>query len=318
MSQFPCCEPVGTGGGENTPVSMINIGGFAEWYVNATGPNPFEIRTAQSSDGSVGIVQNADNNDFTVDFGANVSLQNIGGFAELYVNATGPNPFDLRTFQSSDGSVGIVQNADNLDFTVGAPAVSMQNVGTGLDVYVAASGPNPFDIRRLAVIDDGSDIHGDGNLAFWTDGNTNKIDLPRGSVQNNTSISVNNVLTVLIDHTFGDDSAGANVAGKDGEDWLVWWSLKICGDPGQPLTDQVYRLRSHNGAWVVEDDCHSRTTVGVTPSDPETRPYRLDNTDWSTNGGLRLSIQVATNSVFVFNEFEHPSIIIQRFNQVPP
>lgn len=66
MSSFPCCEPVGTGVTAEVIHTIINIGGFAEVYVVGTGPNPFELRTIQSSDGSVSVVQNADNLDLTV------------------------------------------------------------------------------------------------------------------------------------------------------------------------------------------------------------------------------------------------------------
>lgn len=39
------------------------------------------------------------------------NLENIGGFAELY-----KSPNELRTLQSSDGSITITQNSDNIDF----------------------------------------------------------------------------------------------------------------------------------------------------------------------------------------------------------
>lgn len=120
MSYFPSCCPVGSGSsGTHT---IINVGGAAEWYVIGTGPNPFELRTAESSDASITVTQNALTVDFVVDFANNVTLANVGGFAEVWVDPSGPNPFDLRTFQSSDASVNITQNALDLDFTV--PQVS--------------------------------------------------------------------------------------------------------------------------------------------------------------------------------------------------
>ena len=319
MSFFPCCKEVGTGGDTGGTHTIINIGGAVEWYVIGTGPAPFEFRTALSSDASITITQGASTNDFVVDFGGNVSIINVGGFAEWFRVGT-VNPFELRTTQSSDGSVSITTNANDLDFTVDvAGAVSLANIGTGLDVFDTTSGPNPFNLRRLEVIDDGSDIHGTGNLAFWTDGDTNKIDLPRGNVQNSNNITPFNVLTTLIDHTFQDDSAGANVAGKDGEDWQCWWSLKICGDPGFGGIDYVSQLQVHDGVgFVVVDQHHVRWTVGVVPSAPGSRPFLLTNTDWSTAGGLRMRIQCATSNFAIGGFFEHPSIHIQRFNKVAP
>lgn len=109
---FPSCDPVGI----TIPllVSMENVGGEVEWYVNGSGPNPFQIRTAESSDISVAITQNA----LTVDF--QVGLLNVGGFAEVFVDASQADPKMLRTFQSSDASVGIVENALDIDLTVAA------------------------------------------------------------------------------------------------------------------------------------------------------------------------------------------------------
>lgn len=66
MSYFPCCHPVGVDPTDDVVHTIINVGGFAEVWVVGTGPNPFELRTFQSSDGSVGVVQNVDNIDLTV------------------------------------------------------------------------------------------------------------------------------------------------------------------------------------------------------------------------------------------------------------
>ena len=118
---YPCCNPVGS---DPPPVdvthTIINIGGEVEWYVIGTGPNPFELRTAVSSDGSVAITQGASTNDFVVDFAGNVSIINVGGFSEWFRIGTN-NPFELRTAQSSDGSVAITQNLNDLDFVVQFP-----------------------------------------------------------------------------------------------------------------------------------------------------------------------------------------------------
>ena len=56
------------------------------------------------------------------------TMINVGGFAETYRNGTGPQPFELRTYQSSDGSVQIVQNVNDLAMTV-TPG------GSGGDVF---------------------------------------------------------------------------------------------------------------------------------------------------------------------------------------
>ena len=119
MSFFPCCKEVGAPISGDTH-AIINIGGEVEWYVIGTGPAPFELRTALSSDASITITQGASTNDFVVDFAGNVSIINVGGFAEWFRIGTS-NPFELRTAQSSDGSVTITQNTNDNDFIVNFP-----------------------------------------------------------------------------------------------------------------------------------------------------------------------------------------------------
>lgn len=46
------------------------------------------------------------------------SIINVGGFAEVYRTGTGPGLYEQRTLQSSDGSVSIVQNVNDVDFVV--------------------------------------------------------------------------------------------------------------------------------------------------------------------------------------------------------
>ena len=46
------------------------------------------------------------------------SIINVGGFAQLYKISTGPNPFLLRSVQSSDASISVVQNVNDIDLTV--------------------------------------------------------------------------------------------------------------------------------------------------------------------------------------------------------
>jgi hypothetical protein len=111
MSSFPVgCNSVGVNPPE-VEHTIENVGGGSEIYVNGTGPNPFELRTCTSTTGSVGITQGATTLDFRCD------AANIGGFVEVYVDAS-DLPKKFRTFQSSDASVGIVQNVEDIDLTV--------------------------------------------------------------------------------------------------------------------------------------------------------------------------------------------------------
>ena len=193
---------------------------------------------------------------------------------------------------------------------------TLENVGEGLDPWVDGTGPNPFELRRTGPINDGTDMHGRGTLAFWTDGSTNRVDLPRFNDQQNTSLSVAGSFITLWEHTFPDDSSGANVAGRDGEDWWVVWSVKICGDPNNPQVDASAVLESHQGGtWVLREQYFCRPIVGRQPSWPITRNNILTNTEWSNNNGLRLRIRVGTTSFFVANVFEDPSVHLYRENQ---
>jgi hypothetical protein len=108
---------VGGGGGEVN--DGANVGGFNEVYRDKTGVD-LNFRTLQSSDGSVTITQNADDLDLTVVGGGGGEVNdgaNVGGFNEVYRDKTGVD-LNFRTLQSSDGSVTITQNADDLDLTV--------------------------------------------------------------------------------------------------------------------------------------------------------------------------------------------------------
>lgn len=117
-----CCEARATG--PDTPpggdVSIENVGGGVETYVETTGPNPFEFRTLVSTDDTIELTQNAE----TIDIKLNVELLNVGGFAEVYDDdeSTATQKF-FRTLQSSDGSVTITQNDDDIDLTVDATAL---------------------------------------------------------------------------------------------------------------------------------------------------------------------------------------------------
>ena len=153
MSFFPCCQEVGTPGDDVTH-TIINIGFGARWYVIGTGPDPFEFRTATSADGSVTIAMGASEVDFSVDFGANVSLANVGGGAEVWIDPS-ENPFKLRTNVSSDGSVAITQFVETLDFVVDFGGnVSIINVG-GFAEWFKVGTENPFELKT-AQSSDGS------------------------------------------------------------------------------------------------------------------------------------------------------------------
>lgn len=56
------------------------------------------------------------------------TIVNVGGFAEIYRNGTGPAPFEFRTIHSPDSSLTIAQAMNSVDFIVASP-------GVGVDVF---------------------------------------------------------------------------------------------------------------------------------------------------------------------------------------
>jgi hypothetical protein len=112
-----CCAPRATG--PDTPgqnVSMENVGGGAELYIDFSGPDPFLIRTLVGSDNII-ISQLTQ----TIKFDLSLSMANEGGFAEVFDDTASTATSKLfRTLQSSDLSVSITQNADNIDLRVPA------------------------------------------------------------------------------------------------------------------------------------------------------------------------------------------------------
>lgn len=321
-----CCASIGTPGtSDGCNCTATNIGTGVDHYVDAS-TEPFEFRrTLATGDVVIGTIDTINPQDTTlIHHSVTLSTRSGSGATLLATPVKSSTLGDVilflkRLVAGTNITFDLVTD-DSLRINAagGGTTDSAANIGTGVEPYDTGTS-NPFEFRRMEVINDGSDIHGLGNLAFWQDGDTNKWDLPRGQVQNSDSIGPFNDLTTLIDHTFADDSAGANVAGKDGEDWMCWWSLKICGDPGFGGIEYVAQFSVHNGAaFVVVDQIHVRWLVGVTPSSPACRPFLLSNTDWSTAGGLRVRIQCATSNFAIEGLFEHPSIHIQRFNKAAP
>jgi hypothetical protein len=120
MSGFAtCCSPVGIGTETEVIHTIINVGGGDEVYVNGTGPNSFEMRTFTSSDSTVAISTVGDLNvDLKVDIDDLVSLENIGAGAKVWLETSGPDPFQLRSFRSPLGTVAVVQTATEIQLEV--------------------------------------------------------------------------------------------------------------------------------------------------------------------------------------------------------
>lgn len=78
------------------------------------------------------------------------SIVNVGGFAEIYINGTGPNPFELRTIGSSDVSISVVQSTNDLDFKVTATGLPSEVFQTDSTSTLMTSSTSPVTWVTLA------------------------------------------------------------------------------------------------------------------------------------------------------------------------
>lgn len=165
-----CCEA--RGNAASVGDSLVNVGGGAEWYVNGT-DKPWELRTAVSSNGTIGITQNAQ----TIDLVSNVSLVNEGTGADVYDTTT--STATTKNFRRirAGSNVTVLQNATDITISATVPATdSCANVGSGADVYVSGS-LVPFNFRRinsadarLTVTQNANDITLTNNIAVANEG----------------------------------------------------------------------------------------------------------------------------------------------------
>ena len=314
------CAPVGTGTTTGGTHTIVNVGGEVEAYVTGTGPNPFEIRTFESSNNTVGVSLGVggDTIDFVVKGADLVSLDNVGAGAEVWVEPTGPMPFDLRTvrsplgsvdvvqtadeiqlevtgenvglfiqiyvagsvgpfqwrsLQSSDSTVSIVQNLTDIDFTVDIESLmSIANVGTGAEVWVDPSGPDPFNLRSVRsplgtvdVVETATEIQlevdlGGVKLAFETDSL---------AIKSTTSTTYQLV---------------ANLAGDakvlDGETWRLQYGLLVC-HPANVFTVNTFiewRIETAAAVFTLFDEWQINAPITIQvgePSMPFSMPKKL-------------------------------------------
>lgn len=255
-----CCTPF-PGGQVDVLHTIINVGGQAEWYVIGTGPDPFEIRTAESSDGSIGITQNPQTIDFVVDFDNNVTMINVGGFVEVYKNTTGPNPFELRTFQSTTSTVRLTQNPNDIDLE----ASSCVNIGNFAEVYVTGT---DFDFEfRSVQSSDGSVIitQNATNLDFKV---VNQADpgfdhfQVDSLVTFSTGSNVYQTVTILA----GDAKV------KNGSVWKINNDIKICHPVGLTTVNTWVRwqIETALNTWSTINEFQYNWPISITAGQPST------------------------------------------------
>lgn len=292
-----CCNPWPpiTGG----PHTIINIGGEVEWYSIGTGPNPFELRTAKSDDGSVVITQFASTVDFSVDFDGNVSIINIGGFFEVFRVSTF-NPFELRTFQSSDSSISFVQNVDNLDLKVDFDGnVSIRNVGGEAEFYKVATS-NPFDLRTAYSSDLSVEI-------------IQEVDKVNFKVEGGTPFKAFQVDTTATGGT-GNNSYTtiATIAGDakvlDGEEWKFNVCVMICHPVGLSTVNTFvqWQIETSAGVFSEIDEWQINWPISISGGDPSTPTHRTKNVTVSMDAPRMRCRQKMSSFVATGTLMEHP------------
>lgn len=148
-----CCAPRATG--PDTPaqnVSIENIGGGAELYVDFSGPDPFLLRTLVSN-GTIIVTQETQ----TIRLDVNLALANEGGFAEVFDdNASTPTSKLFRTLQSADNSISVVQNADNINLQVTTPATTFESYYSAKTDIVSTNNTTYVTVSEMASVASGA------------------------------------------------------------------------------------------------------------------------------------------------------------------
>lgn len=155
---------------------LENIGGFVEVLSNpGVAQTPYNFRTFQSSNGDLTITQNLDNIDIIA--GSNpfiTDIESVGGFSSLVQLDGVSSLHNFRTVQSSDNSITITQNADDVDFIVNSAissATDIQNIGTGVELIDPIGIASLHNCRSL--------LSSDSTILFTQ--NANDIDLTTNS-----------------------------------------------------------------------------------------------------------------------------------------
>lgn len=266
------CDSIGTG--VDTPdtfaVSMVNIGGQAEWYAIGTGPNPFELRTAFSSDGSVGINQLAQTIDFTVDAADLVSMTNVGGGAQSYVVGSGPDPFEIRSILSPDNSVGVTQTATEIELTT-----TLGNIGGEAEVWDSTS-INPFNLRSIYSSDSSVNVtqeatrinlqvdQGAGAEVFQVDDDVSTL---------STSSTTYQTLTTL--------ATDPRNQVKNGEEWKINICLEICHPLNVFTINTLVRwaIETAPAVFTQIDEWQVNTGIQINVGEPSIPYHRTRNVD---------------------------------------
>lgn len=295
-----CCEARATGpSGDVVNVTMENVGGGAEFYVNTSGPNPFQIRTLTSTGSTISITQNAQ----TIDIDSNVSLSNEGTGADVYDAAGSTATSKLfRRIKSSNATITITQNATDIDI---ANAVALANEGGFAEFYdTATSTATTKNIRTLKSSDASITV---------TQNATNidiKVATPAKTLkeyyEQSTALSTTNNTSYV---TLWTSAAITGVV--SGETWELECSWLVCQPVGLTTVNNRTRWQLETSAGTFTDletniSANSPITIaGGERSTPYSRIYEFTasmNTP-KVRVGMSMSAAVATGA-----QWEYPRI----------
>lgn len=122
-SEFDVIEEVNytlTGGNVSTVFTPVKAR-YCQFYVKNIAATPCNLQCCGFFDKLIGLEH----------------LQNIGNFAELF-----NSPNELRTLQSSDGSITITQNGDNIDLVANVVHSSLSTTGTHVSLIENGTAPD--------------------------------------------------------------------------------------------------------------------------------------------------------------------------------
>jgi hypothetical protein len=123
-------------------ITLQNQGLFGAAVYNDTSVPPvYNFRRLYSSNGSLTVLQEAEQINLQVTASSTSAISNEGGGAEIYIDGTA-SPFELRTLTSPTATVTITEVGDEIQLEVaGATPATYANLGSGEPVWDGAVSP---------------------------------------------------------------------------------------------------------------------------------------------------------------------------------
>lgn len=218
-------------------------------------------------------------------------IENVGGGVELFIDGSGPNPYQFRTLVNGTNTT-VVENAETVQVNVALPTASTcENIGLGADVYVDASS-GPFYFRgiiaansTITITQGTTDVsiacnitaanEGGGAQVLDTSTSTAILKNLRSILSGDGSIGVTQLATTIdirvasplktyfseVTSSVGTNSNSYVVVGTmavvstglAGETWVFVCSCLVCCLQGLTTVNQVIRweIETSAGVWGI-------------------------------------------------------------------